>query len=268
MWKVGEIAERAGLTVRALHHWDRIGLVRPSARTGSGHRLYGDADVRRLYEVVALRDLGLSLDAIADVLGSREQDPGKQDPGKQGSTEQGSTEPAAAHGNRMLAGVLSRHLAHVDAQIAAQRRLRDRLAALLGGLRTAAPLPSDLLELVEEVTRMNEKINAYYTAEQLATLQTRRERLGEEAIAAVEAEWPQLIAQVQAEMDAGTDPTEPRVRALAARWMELLEQFDGGDPEIREANRRIVVDNPAEVQQQGGPPEKMIEYITRAAQGS
>ena len=44
--KVGELARRTGLTVRTLHHYDEIGLVRPSLRTDSGHRLYTAADRR------------------------------------------------------------------------------------------------------------------------------------------------------------------------------------------------------------------------------
>lgn len=48
-WKVGALARAAGLTVRTLHHYDHIGLLSPSARTGAGHRLYSEADVARLY---------------------------------------------------------------------------------------------------------------------------------------------------------------------------------------------------------------------------
>ena len=48
-----------GLTVRTLQHYDEIGLLAPSERTQAGHRLYGDADVGRLYEIRALRELGL-----------------------------------------------------------------------------------------------------------------------------------------------------------------------------------------------------------------
>jgi hypothetical protein len=40
VWKVGELATEAGLTVRTLHHYDHIGLVRPAGRTNTGHRLY------------------------------------------------------------------------------------------------------------------------------------------------------------------------------------------------------------------------------------
>jgi len=60
-WKVGELARATGLTVRALHHYDELGLLVPSERTSAGYRLYGQRDVRRLYRIVALRRLGLRL---------------------------------------------------------------------------------------------------------------------------------------------------------------------------------------------------------------
>lgn len=59
-FKVGELARATGLSVRALRHYDELGLLVPSERTGGGHRLYGEDDVHRLYRIVALRSLGLS----------------------------------------------------------------------------------------------------------------------------------------------------------------------------------------------------------------
>src|SRR5881392_1753960 len=67
-WKVGALARLTGLTVRALHHYDHLGLVVPSRRTTAGHRLYAVDDVVRLYRVTLLRRLGFPLDQIADVL--------------------------------------------------------------------------------------------------------------------------------------------------------------------------------------------------------
>ena len=62
LWKVGELAARTGLTVRTLHHYDAIGLLCPSGRTGSahgsGHRLYTGADVERLHQILCLKQLG------------------------------------------------------------------------------------------------------------------------------------------------------------------------------------------------------------------
>lgn len=65
---VGAVAARAGVTVRTLHHWDAIGLVRPSERTASGYRLYSAADVARVHRVLIYRELGLPLDIIGELL--------------------------------------------------------------------------------------------------------------------------------------------------------------------------------------------------------
>ncbi len=62
---VGDLAKLTHVTVRALHHYDEIGLVRPSQRTDAGYRLYDDADVHRLQQVLLFRELGLPLDDIA-----------------------------------------------------------------------------------------------------------------------------------------------------------------------------------------------------------
>src|SRR5579871_1605575 len=66
--KVGELARRTGLTVRTLHHYDAIGLLKPSLHTESGHRLYTAADVARLQQVLSLRQLGFSLEQARDCL--------------------------------------------------------------------------------------------------------------------------------------------------------------------------------------------------------
>ena len=57
--KVGEVAKRTGLSVRTLHHYDEIGLLSPSRRTASGHRLYGAGELARLQQIKSLRQLGL-----------------------------------------------------------------------------------------------------------------------------------------------------------------------------------------------------------------
>ena len=65
---VGQVADEFGVTVRALHHYDEIGLVVPGERSVSGYRLYTDRDVQRLAQVVLYRRLGLPLDQIREVL--------------------------------------------------------------------------------------------------------------------------------------------------------------------------------------------------------
>ena len=74
-WTVGELARLAGVTVRTLHHYDRIGLVRPSERTPAGYRSYDVHDLDRLQQVLVYRELGFPLDQVATLLDDPDADP-------------------------------------------------------------------------------------------------------------------------------------------------------------------------------------------------
>jgi DNA-binding transcriptional MerR regulator len=65
---VSQVARLAHVTVRTLHHYDEIGLLVPSDRSSAGYRLYSDADLARLHEILVYRELGFTLDAIAQVM--------------------------------------------------------------------------------------------------------------------------------------------------------------------------------------------------------
>lgn len=67
-WKVGDLAKLTGLTVRTLRFYDQIGLFSPSGHSDSGHRLYNEADIEQLHQILSLKDLGLSLKEIQSVL--------------------------------------------------------------------------------------------------------------------------------------------------------------------------------------------------------
>jgi MerR family transcriptional regulator, thiopeptide resistance regulator len=203
MWKIGELARRTGLTVRTLHHYDDIGLLSPADRSEGGHRVYGEADVRRLYRIVSLRSLGLPLEAIGAAL-----------------DEDGFDARAAVQD----------HLARLEAQMEQQRLLQDRLQRLLERLDT-----EDFLTTIEELT-MHQR---YYTPEQLDQLEQRRQTIGEEAIREVEREWAEIFATLRAELDAGTDPADPKLRPLAERGRELVAMFTGGDPGITSALKEM-----------------------------
>ncbi|MCP2163684.1 DNA-binding transcriptional regulator, MerR family [Goodfellowiella coeruleoviolacea] len=238
LYKVGQLAEAAGLTVRTLHHYDRVGLVCPSARTHSGHRLYGEADVRRLYQVLALRQLGLPLEAIAEVL----------------------------NGEVPLEPLLTRHRDHVDEQVAAMRVLRAQLSTVLASLRTTNHADiTDFLALIQKVTTVDETVRKYFSQAQLAELAERREQQGEDSATRVQQQWQELIPRVQAAVEAGADPTTPEAQELAREWMSLLERFHGGDSGLRDSLYRMQADNAARIQAEyGGPSPEQLEFIRRA----
>jgi MerR family transcriptional regulator, thiopeptide resistance regulator len=205
-WKVGELAKLTGLSVRTLHYYDEIGLLSPSQRTRGGHRLYTAGDVLRLQQIKSLRQLGFSLREIRECL-DRPDFP--------------------------LRRVIELHLSRLRERIELERRLCDRLEEVAARLGSGEEVSSGkFLETVMEVIGMSERLEKYYTPGQREYLEQRRREVGEERIRQAEAEWAELIEQVRAEMEAGTDPSSERVQVLARRWMGLVEEFTAGDPGI------------------------------------
>jgi MerR family transcriptional regulator, thiopeptide resistance regulator len=192
--------------VRTLHYYDEIGLLSPSRRTDGGHRLYTADDVGRLQRIRALQQLGFTLKEVRECL-DRPDFP--------------------------LGRVIQLHLSQLKERIELQERLcvlLERIADRLGSGEEVSP--EGLVNTVMEVIYVSERVNRYYTPEQLRQLEERRRELGEERIREAEAEWMELIARVRAEMEAGTDSSDERVQALARRSMELVNDFTGGDPGI------------------------------------
>ncbi|MCC8954639.1 MerR family transcriptional regulator [Bradyrhizobium sp. Pear77] len=98
-WRIGELAEATGVTVRALHHYEHTGLLAASERTDGGHRMYDRESVQRVHQIRALRELGFSLLEI----------------GK------------AMEGKTSLIDLLRKHLERIELQVARTTLLRDRL---------------------------------------------------------------------------------------------------------------------------------------------
>ncbi|PFG36431.1 DNA-binding transcriptional MerR regulator [Flavimobilis soli] len=65
---IGAVAERTGLSLRTLRHYDEVGLLRPTGRTDGGFRLYTDADVERLLLIRRMKPLGFTLEEMAELL--------------------------------------------------------------------------------------------------------------------------------------------------------------------------------------------------------
>ncbi|MFB5089599.1 MerR family transcriptional regulator [Psychrobacillus sp. PGGUH221] len=74
-WQVGELAKLTGLTVRTLRFYDQIGLYSPSGYSKSGYRLYNESDLSHLKQILALKELGLSLDEIKSILNDDNYNP-------------------------------------------------------------------------------------------------------------------------------------------------------------------------------------------------
>src|SRR5262245_57889729 len=74
LWQTREFGKFAGVTVRTLHHYDRLGLLKPTRRTGKGFRFYSERDFARLQHITTLKFVGFSLTQIKEILSQREFD--------------------------------------------------------------------------------------------------------------------------------------------------------------------------------------------------
>lgn len=232
--KVGELAKATGLTVRTLHHYDELGLLRPSGRTDAGHRYYLPKDIERLQRIVSLRSLSMSLEQIGACLDRPRFE---------------------------ILPVLDQHLQALDARIVEQQRLRERLAQLADRLRSdQGATVSDLLETIEETT-MFEK---HFQKEQLEWLEQRKATVGEDRIREVEGIWPKLIAAVREEMQKGTDPGAPVMQEHARQWRALIDEFTGGRKDIEQGVASVNREPAA--RQKTGLDMEIMSFIGRAMQ--
>lgn len=204
MYRVGEVAALTGVSVRTLHHYDQIGLLRPSGHSEAGYRLYAGEDVLRLQQVLTLRYLGFPL--------------------------------------RQIGALLHQPELSLVASIQAQRQaLRDRVAelerveAVLGDLlahrqTTGAWAWEKVIKAValvqdglDQKGATMERIRSYYTPEELAQFEELARRVPAEERAAIEQGWPALLADVRANRH--LDPASPEAKALADRWDALTERL-------------------------------------------
>ena len=233
-WKIGELARATGLTVRTLHHYDELGLLVPSRRSEAGHRLYAEPDIRRLYRILVLRRLGFPLQ---DIVGYLERD------------------------GFDLRTALRRQLEDLERHLRVQQELRGRLIRIVEAVE-ASEEPS-VEQLIDNMEVMME-VEKYYTPEQLAQLGERRNQLGEEAIEQSQRDWADLIAEVQREREAGTDPGDPRMQELAGRWQDLIDRFTGGDAGIFRSLQKMYDDQGPQEASRGMVDPEAMSYMHRA----
>ena len=240
-YQVQEFAALAGVTVRTLHHYDRLALLRPK-RTDAGYRLYGIRDLERLEQIVALKFLGLPLKRIKSLL---ERD------------------------TRELCDVL-------PSQRRALEEKRRRLDQAIGAIRDAERIirPGEqtdaaVLKKIIEVIEMQDAdfMNKYYSEETQAKMAERRAEWNPELQEQATAAWTALFRDVEAALD--EDPASEKAQALAARWSKLVESFTGGDAEVSAGLKKVWADRqnwPATLQQQAAPfmNQKVWEFMGKA----
>ena len=214
-YRAHEFAELAGVTVRTLHHYDHIGLLKPSQRTASGYRQYTDRDFARLEQIVVLKFLGLPLSEIRDLL----------------------------RDDTALFGVLRR-----QQQVLAEKRRRlDRaIAAIKKATRSLrsrqGPDWSLFTKIIREIEMQSDMdwTKKYYSEEAQAKVEARKHLWSPELQERVSKQWAELFVDIEASL--GEDPAGQKAQSLVARWKKLVEAFTSGDAEIQKGLNAMYAD--------------------------
>jgi MerR family transcriptional regulator, thiopeptide resistance regulator len=227
-YRTGQFARKADVSLRTLRYYDKEGLLAPTGHSESGYRLYTDADLGALQQILALRFLGFALDEIKALLRA---------------------------GPRSLPDVLAQQKAMMQAkraQIDGVIRALDETETLL----RAGAADWDALVKVIRVIQMEQDrawVNQYLTREQQEQMRKlseasysdeARERLRARAPwteadqQRAGAQWAAVYADAARLADAGADPAGPEAQDVAGRHAGLIAAFTGGDPEIGAGLRR------------------------------
>jgi len=215
LFKAQEFAKLAGVTVRALHHYDRLGLLKPKQRSRAGYRLYTQRDLGRLEQIVVLKFLGMPLKQIRSVLESE------------------SKLPLALRRQQIV--------------LAEKRRQLDKAIAAIGSAQLSLDSQHQpdwklFQYIIKEIEMQNNMdwSKKYYSPETQAKVEERKKLWSPELQEQVSRDWAALIADVEGAL--GEDPAGPKAQSLAVRWRKLLEGFTGGDPEIQKGLNKMWAD--------------------------
>lgn len=206
-YTVRKVAGMAGISVRTLHHYDAIGLLKPSARTDANYRLYGEGDLLRLQQILLYREVDIPLAEIKELLGA----PGFD-----------------------LVEALEGHRARLRSR---ERRLRCVLRTIdrtIDRLTKENEMLSDedLYEGLskEQVERYNKEVEEKYDPERVAETNRRLRKLSKAEWEALKAEGGEATVALADLMD--RDPADPEVQAIVARHHQWIERFFPASAEV------------------------------------
>ena len=239
VYKVHEFAELAGVTVRALHHYDRLGLLKPR-RTESGYRVYDARDLAHLEQIVVLKFLGLPLKEIRELL---------------------TRESSLLDSLRRQQTVLAEKRGQLDAAIGAIRKAEKSLEL------KREPDWTLFTKIIKEIEMQNdtEWSKQYYSEEAKAAVEERKALWSPELQERVSRDWAALFAEVEAAL--GEDPASLKAQELAARWRKLVGEFTGGNPEIQTGLNKMYSDQDnwqAKQKQNWAIKPEIMNFITAA----
>jgi DNA-binding transcriptional MerR regulator len=240
---IREFAGLTGTTVRTLHYYDRVGLLRPSGRRPNGYRVYTPADFLRIEQIIALKFLGFSLGEIAGILARPSL--------------------TAAKSFRVQAGLIAEEIRRLEG---AERALRRVLGQLDADRKVDL---NKVITIIKEIQMSAEKkkdwAERFYSPEEMKEFQAIGQGYTPEQMKVYQKKWADLIAEVGKNL--GVDPAGPVGQELARRWEALFNEAYGGHPKLKERMGEAYRSGAVPAEHRMIRPE-VWTFITQAASAS
>ena len=214
-WSISQVAKMSGTTSRTLRHYDAIGLLPPASVGPNGYRYYERADLLRLQRILLLRELGLSLDSIAEVLD------GKQD--------------------RVEA--LKHHQKWLLAELGRMQRLADTIEHTIAELNGGEQMSGEELFDGFEHNPYEAEAVERWGEEAVNASAARLKKLGPTAAKDAQAGWFEALKAVEQARQSGADPADPQVLDAIEVHRTWLENFWTPDRESYIALGRLYVED-------------------------
>jgi DNA-binding transcriptional MerR regulator len=206
---IKEFARLTRTTVRTLHYYDQIGLLRPSFAKPNGYRVYTDADLLKLQQIVTLKFMGFSLAQIKELMGSKGYE----------AVRALRIQSAAIKDEMARLGEAARAVEQVLVRLETEGRIhRQKLIKIL-----------EVIQMGEDVKKTwHEK---FFTEAELKEFKEVGKKYTPEMVEAYQRRWKELIDEVKTNIQA--DPASEIAQSLAKRWKALLDEAYGDHPQLK-----------------------------------
>ncbi|KEZ48193.1 MerR family transcriptional regulator [Metabacillus indicus] len=236
MMHINKVAEKTGVTVRTLRHYDKIGLLRPASKTEGGHRLYSNTEIKKLQQIQFLKKAGFQLNEIREMLASNEWN-------------------WSVHLKSQLSFILE--------EIENLKKVEQSLRELIHGIAVEGEEEWIAVQKLMHVSSRDKKIQRKYRESVFREKEIQLLNKVPNMAKGDSLEWMNLIGQLKRCMKDG--PGTPEVQTIIRRMDEKrIEEFDGENEFLDKLWKIRISQEQSEKMGLYPIEDDLLEFMTRA----
>ncbi|WP_130860649.1 MerR family transcriptional regulator [Gracilibacillus phocaeensis] len=217
-WKIGEIAEITGLSIRTLRYYDQINLLSPSLYTEAGHRRYSLKALQTLMEILSLKQMGFSLEEVKQL--QEQQAP--------------ST----------VRETLAMHTERIKADMEAQQQLLTQLEEVQQEFSSSPDNMISLQSLTMLFDAMRADRSKYFNQAQLDWMRDHFHTMDKTTLQHSQLAFYKLLTRLRDKKEKHYPPSDPSVIEIATKWKSMMNSFLPENNELQQQAEKFYADNP------------------------